>query len=292
MNRRRFLAVSAAFAASPAGASPTRWTGRALGAQAEITLHAPAGLAAEALAQARARLTEIETLFSLYRPGSALSRLNARGALHIADSRFHDLFDICDRLHNLTEGRFDPTVQALWQALATGGDLSAARARIGWRRVMRRPPQIRLDRGQALTLNGIAQGFATDLVADAFRSLGLTQVLVNIGEFGAIGGPWRIGIADPAHGHLATRRLTNRAIATSSPAATLIGGRPHILDPGGGTLPGWSSVTVEADTATLADGLSTALCLADLPAIRRIAARLPGAHRITLVTNDGDVTTI
>lgn len=41
---------------------------------------------------------------------------------------------------------------------------------------------------QALTFNGIAQGFATDLVADVLRDHCLTNTLVNIGEYRAMGG--------------------------------------------------------------------------------------------------------
>ncbi|MDJ0824778.1 MAG: FAD:protein FMN transferase [Rhodobacter sp.] len=292
MRRRRFIALAAAFAATPAAASPVRWRGRALGAEAEITLHAPPALAAEALAQAQDLLAEIEALFSLHHPGSALARLNARGALTLRDRRFHALLDACDDLHRRTQGRFDPTVQTLWQALAAGHDPAAARRTIGWHRIARTPSRISLGPGQALTLNGIAQGYATDLIAEAFRALGLTQVLVHIGEFRALGGPWRIGIEDPAHGAVAARRIEGRAIATSGPAATLVGGTPHILDPSSPAPPLWSSVTVEAATATLADGLSTALCLADLPTIRAIHAQTPDAHRITLADPVGDITTV
>ena len=42
-------------------------------------------------------------------------------------------------------------------------------------------------RGAAITLNGIAQGYATDRVVDVLRARGLSTTLVNMGEIRAIG---------------------------------------------------------------------------------------------------------
>ena len=44
-------------------------------------------------------------------------------------------------------------------------NISAARSVIGFGRVQVSASEIRLDRGQALTLNGIAQGWAADRIA-------------------------------------------------------------------------------------------------------------------------------
>ena len=197
---------------------------------------------------------------------------------------------IADRLHLATEGRFDPTVQPLWRALATGGDADAARRLIGWRRVRLGTPTT-LGAGQALTLNGVAQGYATDMVTDALAAEGFADVLVNIGEFRAGDGDWRVGVEDPEEGLVRTATLRSRAIATSSPAATRVGGAPHIFGPEGDA-PIWSTVSVEADTAAMADGLSTALCLAGEADAIRIARSLPGVRRLTLVAKGGDMRSI
>ncbi|MBD3766210.1 MAG: FAD:protein FMN transferase, partial [Rhodobacterales bacterium] len=231
----------------------------------------------------------VEREFSLYRADSALCRLNATGHLPGASADFRALMRLSDRLHRATGGLFDPTVGALWQALARGGDAAAARATLGWGRVTLDPP--RLAPGQALTFNGIAQGWGADLVRARLADLGFARALVDLGELAALGGPWQVGLDDPAAGQLATRRLTGTAIATSSPLATRLAGGPHILHPGGGA-PRWSSVTVEADSAALADGLSTALVLAPRDRIPAIAAALPGVTRITLVDAAGDLITL
>ena len=295
INRRRFLAIAAAFAATPTSASvsPVRWRGIALGAEAEIEIHGPEDWARPILDTSLAVLRDVEGMFNLFDPGSAVSRLNAAGHIVETDTRFHRLFEAVDRLHAATNGRFDPTVQPLWRALAEGRNPEAARALIGWEKVARRDQTVRLAANQALTFNGIAQGFATDLVTEFMRSKGVAKTLVNIGEHGAIGGPWRLGIEDPDHGLVAARTLTDGAMATSSPFALRLGSElGHILDARANGPPVWSTVSVEADTATLADGLSTALCLADVNEVRSIAERLAGVRRITLVAPNGDISTL
>ncbi|MGS4944783.1 FAD:protein FMN transferase [Meridianimarinicoccus sp. RP-17] len=290
--RRRFLAILGAAAALPGTAQATApaWTGIALGAEATITLDGPAALTAPALAEAVAALRRVERLFSLYDAGSDLSRLNASGRLDRPGADWAALLRIADRVHHATEGRFDPTVQPLWRALAAGRDPGPARAAIGWHRIRHGAEAITLDTGQALTLNGIAQGYATDAVRAVLRRHGFTRSLVNIGEFAGDGGPWRLGLADPAQGIVLERTLADGAMATSSPGAMTLGPHGHIL-PTAGHAPVWSTVSVEADSATLADAASTALCMADRAVIAGIARALPGLRRITVIDTDGNIAT-
>ncbi|NUB42772.1 FAD:protein FMN transferase [Fertoebacter nigrum] len=291
MKRRRFLQVAAAaLLPRAAQAGDWRWQGVALGAEAEVVLRGEAGAAQRVLAAIPPLLARIEREFSLYRADSALVRLNAAGRLASPSPAYHALCALTDVLHKATDGIFDPTVQPLWRALADGGDVAAAARATGWRRV-RHDGAVVLAPGQALTFNGIAQGFATDAVRALLARHGFDHALINIGEFAALGGPFALGVADPVAGMLAQRQITGGAVATSSPGAMTIGGRAHILHPQG-LAPLWSSVTVEADTAALADGLSTALVFAPRAAIPGIRARLPGVGRITLVDSAGDLTSL
>ena len=289
LTRRRFLTISAAFAGLPATAQAHSWQGRAFGADVSLTIRGPRDAADAAMTEVRKLITEVEQMFSLYDPASALSGLNSAGVLHLPPPRFLDLMQAADTAFRLTDGLFDPTVQPLWAALAEGRDTAPVIAAMGWQKLRFDPTKITLGRSQALTFNGIAQGFATDLVADALAARGLTDTLVNIGEYRANGGPWTVGIADPAHGFLGHRTLTKGAIATSSPAATLIGAQGHILH--ANAQPRWSSVTVEASNATLADSLSTALVLAPRDQISEIKARTD-ITRVTLIDFSGDLSTL
>ncbi len=290
LNRRRFLSISAAcMLATPARAQIHRWQGRALGAEVDITLHAPAEIAEPALDRARGSLDAVMAQFDLFDPASTVSRLNRTGHLDAPDVMFRRLMQACTQVHAATGGLFDPTVQPLWRALAERQPPQAARALIDWSRVRHSAASVTLGEGQALTFNGIAQGFATDLVAEALRDAGLERTLVNIGEFRGTGGPWRLGISDPEIGMIGTRTLTSSAIATSSPKAVPLGGQGHILH--GHAKPRWSTVSVEAATATMADGFSTAPTMARLGGIRAAVGTF-GIRRITLVSDQGDVSRV
>lgn len=311
--RRRFLAIAAAFAGgamvagSAATTRPRRWRGRALGADAEITLRGPAAATDRALAAARRSLARIERLFSLYDPRSALLRLNRTGWLARPAPDFLDLLRLADRMHRATGGRFDPTIQPLWTLLARPGGaaepdaVARAAALVDWPSVSFGPAGVRLARpGMALSFNGIAQGYATDQIARVLALEGFADTLVNIGEFRAgrpadADGGWTIGVADPDHGLVETRSVAGTALATSSPAALpLAAGRlGHILNPAAPLRPAmWSTVSVEAAAAAEADAYSTALTLADRPAVDAIAAADPRLRRILLVDRSGTLTVV
>lgn len=289
LNRRRFLTISAAFAGLPATARAHSWQGHAFGAEVSLTIRGPKDQAVSALIEARDLIEQVQQFFSLYDPTSSLSELNRTGTLTQPDVRFIALMKAADAAYNLTDGLFDPTVQPMWQAIANGHNQEAAIDAIGWKKVQYDPYQITLSPSQALTFNGIAQGYATDLIADALGARGLTDTLVNIGEYRGSGGPWSLALADPVHGVLGNRTLAQGAIATSSPTATQLGKHGHILHPN--AQPRWSTVSVEAATATLADSLSTAMVLAPRDQIEAMKEHAD-ATRVTLVSFDGDLITI
>ncbi|MCR9086615.1 MAG: FAD:protein FMN transferase [Rhodobacteraceae bacterium] len=298
LSRRRFIAITAA----AAGAAPTtaladalrrrpgeatRWRGEALGAEAEITLIGPRDEAEAALAAARAEIDRMMAEFNLYDPASSLGQLNDTTRLDAPSPVFHALCDAVDQLHAATDGLFDPTVQRLWNRADDQTDA-------GWTEVARTDDLIELRPGLALTFNGIAQGFATDRVSALLAAHGFPKSLVNIGEIRGTGGPWTIGLADPKAGMVGTRTITDGAVATSSPGAmTMAGGIAHIVHPREPErAPLWSTVSVEADSATLADGLSTALCHANRGQMFPILAEVPGVHRVSLVDAKGDLMTL
>lgn len=299
LTRRRFIALTAA-AASLSGTAladvpVARWHGIALGAAARMTFVGMGPDQAEPIfAAVEAEIGRLEQIFSLYRKSSELSRLNAVGRLDGASMELVELLSLCDALHERTGGAFDPTVQPLWQLYAARSasgkqpsqtEIGRALEKCGWRHVRRRDRALSFDRrGMAMTLNGIAQGYVTDRIAALLRSFGLRDVAIDIGEVatlghGPSGAPWKAGIAAPDGTVLRETPLTDRALATSAPLATVLdpdGRLGHILDPRTGR-PGarWRLVSVSARSAALADGLSTAFCLNSREAITRAAAALP-----------------
>lgn len=283
MNRRRFMVITAAVLAAPAQAAETVWTGTGFGASLGLRLvGATTTQSAHALRRVKAELSRLDAIFSLHRD-SALTRLNRDGRLTFPQDDLLQVLHLVAEVHRATGGVFDPTVQPLYRALAGGGDISAARSVIGFGRVQVSASEIRLDRGQALTLNGIAQGWAADRIATILRSEGFDRALIDMGEIAALGQhpdgrAWTAAITDPEGRRIDLAHLTDRALSTSSPMGTKIGaGHPHILGPQGETAR-WTTVSVSAPQAALADALSTAFCLLDRAGIESTLARFPDSR--------------
>lgn len=279
MNRRRFLTLSAAFACAPALARADTWSGIALGAEVSVTLYGPPSQTGPMLAAIPRRLRQIEQTFSLHKQ-SELTRLNEQGAGEMS-AAFAHLIDLSAQAHALTHGLFDPTIQTAW---------THPQAQIGWQHTQRDGNHLTLGAGQSLTLNGIAQGHATDLIRADLRAAGASKALINIGEYAAISGPFHLGLSDPTQGLVGQTRVSGTTVATSSPSATLINGAPHISGPNG-ERPKWSTVSITADSAAMADALSTAACMMPLSALKQLKQQA-NLHKITVVDADGNVRTL
>ncbi|CWM37750.1 hypothetical periplasmic protein [Neisseria meningitidis] len=151
------------------------WKGVALGSGAELRLFGVDNRqAADLVNKVLAEVARLEKMFSLYREDSLISRLNRDGYLTSPSADFLELLSLCRDIHALTDGAFDPTVQALWKLYA---DYFAARPdaetpppqnsvdealkRVGFGKVSFDDREIRFtEKGMGLSLNGIAQGYS------------------------------------------------------------------------------------------------------------------------------------
>jgi thiamine biosynthesis lipoprotein len=216
------LLIAAVRAAAPAG-QLFYWQGEVLGAVSELALwHTDAALAQRTILRVRGEIARHERIFSLYRPDSEISRLNADGVLAKPSPELRALVEASQRLSVLSGGAFDISVQPLWRLyeahfwshsdiqpdiLARARDsflLSRARdvaqALVDFRNIDAGSGRIAFARaGMGITLNSLAQGFITDAVADLLRNEGFDSAVVDLGEFRTLGRhpdghPWRIGI--------------------------------------------------------------------------------------------------
>lgn len=289
IDRRRFLSISAAAMAVPSTVSAStnaRWTGRALGGPVSMLLVGINDIdAAPIFAAVEAELDRLEQIFSLYREHSELTRLNREGLLSDPAPELLFVLSLCSALHNASDGVFDASIQPLWQAFALNKNAEAiaeAKARVGWDRVQFDTHSIRLPKGGALTLNGIAQGAVTDAITTLLKKRGLRDILVDMGEIAAIGkgprGPWSLGVGMPDGTVVKRLTLTDRAIATSVPLAMEIGKDfGHIVTPDGQAATA-RIASVSAPKAVVADGLSTALCLVTAQKAAEIVQKFDGAQ--------------
>jgi thiamine biosynthesis lipoprotein len=321
ITRRRLITVAAAAAGLPlilkAGSAQARlitWEGTTLGAPSSIKLYATDEAQARAAIDAALKeLARLEQIFSVYRADSAISALNRDGRLDNAPADFVALLDKSLELARISGGAYDPTIQPVWQTYfrhftaanpdANGPaqrELDAALALVGWHNVEVTGNRVAFAKpGMGITLNSGAQGFITDKVTEVLRSHGFDRMLVDMGEPRALstrpdGSAWRIGIANPADPSKAITEIdvVDKAVSTSGGYGTLFddqGRFTHLIDPRSGlTAPALVGVSVVADNATRADGLSTALLLTP-PERQQAVLRAAGGLMALTVTPTGVV---
>lgn len=310
MQRRTFIAASVGALAGCSRPSPERSaevhsaSALAFGASVSITIvHADARVATAAMDRALAQARMVDRLMSIYRVGSQVHTLNAHGVLTGPDPHLLAVLAQARALSVLTQGAFDITVQPLWQlysaARAPTGrpalpDRLKAGSLVNWEWMHADAGRVELLKaGMRITLNGLAQGYAADLALAALRERGVEHALIDMGEFSATGKradrrPWKVGVADPRSPDAvaATLHLAGRSVATSGDYAAWFTPdfvQHHIFDPATGQSPQeLSSVTVVADSAMLADGLSTAFMVMGARKAHALAAKLPGVDLMTI----------
>jgi len=326
VSRRRVIRIAAASAGAAVSARlarithaagyavPMVWRGAALGAKAEIRLyHDNPDRAKAILDTCRREINRLEGLFSLYREGSEIRRLNRDGILAEPSIELVELLSRVKSFSALTRGAFDVTVQPLWELYAThfeqaganpagppDAEIAAALDLVGSANISIATTHIALSKqGMGITLNGVAQGYITEKITDRLRRGGFDNLLVHLGETQALGGhpdgrPWTVGIPVPpnAEGTMTTVPLVDQALATSGGYGSPLsddGKIHHLLDPRTGRSANiHQSVSVLAPGATNADMLSTAIAIMPRDDATALLARFPDTSAI-IFSNAGDI---
>jgi len=274
-------------------------TGKALGAEISMAVyHKTKAEAEKALDAAFAELETVEQVMSIYRPQSELSRLNRDGELKNPHKYLVEILEASNKLSARCNGAFDVTVQPLWtlyfdaqkkKALPSDAEIETTRKLVDYKKLEVARDRVRFtDKGMGATLNGIAQGYASDKVTAVLREAGVAHALVNTGEIRAIGkkpagAAWTVGIQDPRRddAYAALAKLDDLALSTSGDYNTFFSDDKvfnHIFDPATGKSPVlFSSVTVVAKTGTEADGLTKPLFIQGLDAGAKLIEATPGA---------------
>jgi thiamine biosynthesis lipoprotein len=297
--RRRAITIMAAAAAGALVGGPARssadyeWRGVAMGADAKILFNGIERDRARAIVElVETEIGRLEDALSLFRQNSELCRLNREGRLPSPGADLRRALRLAIDTATASEGLFDPTVQALWEAhvdwFSASPDagpppdhlVAQARRAVDWRRIAIEPDLISLGAGQRVTLNGLGQGYVTDRIAELLASRGLRHVLVDLGEQRAIdarldGTPWQIARKDKP-----PIQLQHGALATSEGAGCVLGAggaAHHLFDPRSGRSTAcWQTLSVHHRSAAVADALSTTFYVASADEIAALLPRFPG----------------
>lgn len=227
-------------------------------------------------------LTRLDSLLSATDASSEIYHLNQAGQAALSDE-VAALLKKCCALSERTNGCFDPTIYPLVCAYGFPTDayrvpqaeeLSALLETVGTAHLHFTGNTVALDSGSQLDLGAVGKGYAAEACAELLDELGVQAALLQLG--GNVqtvgtkpdGSDWAIGIADPNEPTQAIgvlRFTGSLAVITSGAYQRFFeedGVRyHHILDPRTGVCAenGLASVTILAESGTLADALSTAL---------------------------------
>jgi len=233
-------------------------------------------------------LTDIDASMSLYQPNSLINKFNASTEGVVLDGQFKAVMHKAFEVYKDTQGKFDVTVGPLVQAWGFGSkpitefpDSLTIRKllnivgmdglELNGNFLKKKRPEIQVD------LNGIAQGYSVDAVADYLSKLGISSFIVEIGGELLVkglkpdGSGRRIGIEGPALTPLAEPQI--RHIINISHGAVTTSGNyrkwiqkgskriAHLIDPSTGyPLDNQLiSATIYAKNAITADGYDNAV---------------------------------
>lgn len=273
-----------------------------MGVAVRVALHAPDTATARRAARAAFdRIAQLEEIFSDYRPGSEVRRLETRpGEWVPVSDELLEVLRTALLVATLTNGAFDPTagpLTHLWRqarsagVLPTPADLDAARALVNWRALHLNGllSAVRLDRaGMRLDLGGVAKGYILGQAMATLRSHGISSALLEAGGDIVLGDPppgrpgWDVEVRGMEAGPLA-----NVAVATSGTTEQYleIGGvrYAHIIDPrtGLGLTTSHLASVIGPDPA-VADALATAMVVLGDLGRQRLLAGFPG-YRASLL---------
>ena len=251
--------------------------------------------AARVLTSVRDEALRIEAKFSRYRADNVVHAINtAAGRPVTVDDETARLIDYAAQLFQLSEGKFDITsgvLRRIWRfdgsdRVPSPEQIENSRRLVGWRRVRWQRPMITLAPGMEIDLGGIGKEYAVDRAGTLVASL-TERCLLNFGgDLRALGPhangrPWQVGIEAVHQPSTASRVIDvyRGGVATSGDSRRYLlkDGRRygHILDPTTGepVRDAPRSVTVVADTCTLAGMLATLAMLQGRGAERFLGAQ-------------------
>lgn len=246
-----------------------------------MTLTAYGESADKALDDAVRLINENDARWSVTRPESEVSRLNAQKSAAVSEET-KQLLGRASEMSAFTDGAFDPTVYPLVKAwgFTTGAhrvpgdeEIGGLLELVGMDKLSLSGAEASLSGGAQIDLGGIAKGYTGDMVLSLLRKAGVKSAIVNLGgnvqTLGSKpdGSAWRIGIRSPyGSSLLGTVEVRNMCVITSgayersftAPDGTVYG---HIISPftGRPVQNACVSSTVVAEEGAMADALSTAL---------------------------------
>lgn len=248
-------------------------------------------------------LNRIDFSLSGYNGNSLLSRRNAGEDIE-PDNHFSEVCALAEKYRELSGGAFDVAAAPLFDVWGFGFTADSLPSP---ERIAQALDECRA--GRKLNFNAIAQGYTCDVVAEYLHGLGVTAMLVDIGEIfceglNASGRGWAIGIDTPTDGNQTPgASLSGIWVSDGRPHGVVTSGNyrkfyvrdgkkyAHTIDPRTGypVTHNLLSATVVARSAAEADALATICMVIGPEDAQALILSLPDTEAC-LITSDGSWT--
>lgn len=297
-------------------ASPemVRMTGETMGVPYQISVEMPRWRSGERLhLELKEVIHKVELTVDDTDPLSGISRLNAdsSGSESAVDASLLRWLFVAEKLVAETGGAYDPTMGAIADLWGIGtpkamvpvpGQVAAIRKVSGWAHIRLAPGRVcRNVNGVTVSLSGIRDGILADTIASELRVRGYQRFFVEVGDAAVAGTPrkgtaaWQVGVGIPAVGATPERLIGLVGISGGAMATTVkdrrsftVGNSRYSSVIDGRTMQpvtnSVASVTVIAENAALAQGLSVALTCLGPNDGKRLMDRYPHVRAMWVVT--------
>lgn len=249
--------------------------------------------------------------FSYYNKTSELYRINENpDNVVVIDKEFKDILSLCKKIYYDSDSLYDVSVGQLtdiWDfdkaLIPSSEQISKAQELSGFNKISIHNKLLKREPGIKINLGSISKGYIVDKAIEYMKKHNIEEGYINAGGdirvFSKSHNPIRIGIQHPriANDIIATVELENKAIVTSGDYERFFevdGVRyHHIINPKTG-FPAKKtiSVTVIADNATLADGLSTALFVMEPHKAIEMLKKYPNTEAIIYYTTEDGIVSL
>ena len=268
--------------------------------------------AEDALADARARVEEVEALWSVTDEESEIYQANHSGGEPVnVSEETAELVSFALEMAEKTDGALEPTIYPVLRAwgfttdtkqVPSQEEIDALLEDVGHEKITLDGTLMTVPEGMELDLGAVGKGYAGDLAAEAVRARGIECAILSLGgNIQAVGSrpdgtDWRVGLRSPwEDGTLGVLRVSDQAVVTSGGYENYFEDEDgnvywHILDPETGypAKSGLLSVTIICPQGRMGDALSTALFVMG-PQKAEEYWRENGDFEMILVTEEGEI---
>lgn len=261
-------------------------------------------------------LTLIDTTLSGYNKGSMLSRFN-RGDTIVPNAMFREIFAAAKGYRDETDGAVDVAAAPLFDAWGFGFSKDSFPSDETVRLLQETcsmdfvPQDLATANGQKLNYNAIAQGYSCDVIAAYLYSIGVKDMLVDIGEIfcdgvNPKGRPWILAVDKPVDGNNEPgAKVQGKWQSDGGPCGIVTSGNyrkfylrdgrkfAHTIDPRTGRPVDHNllSATIKAPTAMDADAYATYCMVIGLEEAKRFLSGRDDLEGYLIYEEDGTMKT-